>query len=96
MMSESVAIQDYGTSTIINFGMGKIAVGNVEVENNSLKGVMFREVIEPMPIGEARSEDVYFVEDDRIIVLLFQNVESLDVVIKNLNKIRDDMMKERE
>lgn len=77
--------------TLVEFGNGTVALSpRLSVEGIGLLGL---DVCEPHEIGELlresdRKDDI----NDCAVILAFKNVESLDVVIEDLNRIRKAMM----
>lgn len=78
-------------SLIVSFGQGTIAVGAGNVmDDDGFLYLRMEELKTPLQIGEAVPLEKK--PDGPYIYLKFNKVESVDVVIKSLNKIRDGLV----
>lgn len=93
---------DSGVHTVVSFGQGSVgAVQSVDDHGGhhlmlytSVPGVVGR--VDPSPgFGADGAEWPAFVKTHHIVALSFANVESVDVVIGNLQNLRADMVAAR-
>lgn len=78
--------------TELNFGSGDIIMTPVVWEDENVGGLFFKQSDEIHTIGEEVVDPNWGVEYQDVI-MTFSNVESIDVAIDMLNKVKDGMLR---
>ena len=89
-----IMINEEGSKMQVIFGTGDIGMNpGVMVDGNDISGVMVMYNQKPRPIGS--TADIKAGQtvslDDHPISFIFNNVKSLEVFIKALNEVKDNM-----
>ena len=80
--------------TELNFGSGDILVSPFVANDNSYVGVSFKQADKCYEVGkELEDYDNNLNFDNEDVIMAFSNVDSIDVVIHSLQKVKDYMLK---
>jgi len=79
--------EDNTVTNICKFGVGDVAVVNAKYDSDTINSITFTELEEPEDVGSKAKLTEYEVHHSDV-VLTFDNIESLNVVIRLLNKIK--------
>lgn len=83
-----------GKSALIHFGEGRILIDPL-VNRDGSGWVLLDELVDSLPVGaDVRVTDDYEVTGN-CVYLRFENIESLDVLIKKLSSLRLQMAREK-
>lgn len=90
-MIDLVTVGKHENVILMEFGHGSIAVTTAKEIITGPENLLLFGTQEPQPIGTGEGEPCDDM-DNIVVAMTFKNVASIDVVIRQLNKIREQLI----
>lgn len=95
-IKKNVTVGKHTDVTLLTFGTGDILVSSGRYKENNIKVLTFAQDVEkPIEDWNPPDDDIEHSTDEyeNIVVLEFDKVESVDVIIRKLWKVREALLK---
>lgn len=84
-----------GNFTELDFGEGDIIIAPLYWQDDSVGGIAFEQADKRRSIGETVDSDNFNLKSQDVI-MTFSNVKSIDIIVKQLNIIKEAMLQNKE